>query len=154
MDDGEEEMGFDAFPCIISTGFFFDFFSGLVPIFHMHIHCLCLRMAHQECRESLALDFLLDFQRSLNFTKLEKRNASPVKCLLKLLPFMVSIVYWDPSHFHLISIWNCGTNQAKGQKVSYVLVSLLWALFCIWWFSFWPSLRLVCSSCCTARSPC
>ena len=85
MDDGEEEMGFDAFPCIISTGFFFDFFSGLVPIFHMHIHCLCLRMAHQECRESLALDFLLDFQRSLNFTKLEKRNASPVKCLLKLL---------------------------------------------------------------------
>ena len=93
MDDGEEEMGFDAFPCIISTGFFFDFFSGLVPIFHMHMHCLCLRMAHQECRESLALDFLLDFQRSLNFTKLEKRNASPVKCLLKLLPFMVSIVY-------------------------------------------------------------
>ena len=34
MDDGEEEMGFDAFPCIISTGFFFDFYSGLVPIFH------------------------------------------------------------------------------------------------------------------------
>ena len=91
MDDREEEMWFDAFPCII-----FDFFSGILFLFLSldDPHALPLswdgQLAHYLYYlspiplPSLALDFLLDLHRLLNSTKLEKRNDSSVKCLLKL----------------------------------------------------------------------
>ena len=118
MDDGEEEMGFDAFPCIISTGFFFDFFSGLVPIFHMHMHCLCLRMAHYLHYLSLksGTRLLAGFPALVEFHKTWEEECLPgkmsfetvtvhgVNCLLRSISF--------PSHFHL-KLWD---QPSKGTE--------------------------------------
>ena len=113
MDDGEEEMGFDAFPCIIWTGVFFDFFSQVWFLFSFlwisHMYCLCLRMATKNAEKGISLSSLSQFKvwRSTScwissacwISQNLRRGMppSPVKCLLKLLPFMVSIVYWDYS---------------------------------------------------------
>ena len=103
MDDGEEEMGFGAFPCIISTGFFFDFFSGLVPIFLGWATCTVFVLGWPKNTEKLTLSYYLTISVTRlgllpgssqfhNSIKLEERNASSSKCLLKLLLFVHGVM--------------------------------------------------------------